>query len=286
MSGGISPSPSQPEKTLAGTIVTHSLSEAPVVPRSEETSQPTIVTKRPWVIAHRGASRVAPENTLAAWRVAAGFGVDMIECDVRLSSDRVPVLMHDATLLRTTGHPGRVSDFTVAELQQMDVGSWFDPSFSEERIPTLRQALESIDPLRRVIIELKDPGCEIEVLDAIRQSGVNPTRIVIFSLYEQSLQSLLSMEPSLGAAWLVEEFCRSERSWKNALRGLLRINVSALALPVSLASSRLINMAHRFGLVVYVWTVNNSTQVEALITDGVEGIISDIPDMVQGICNQ
>lgn len=112
------------------------------------------------VIAHRGFSGQAPENTLASFQKAVELGSDMIELDVRFSKDGQVVVIHDDTIDRTTNGRGKVADYTLKELKQFDAGSWFAPQFSGERIPTLKEVLELVKGKVLVNIEIKDesPG--------------------------------------------------------------------------------------------------------------------------------
>ena len=111
--------------------------------------------KQPLTIAHRGASGAAPENTLAAFAKALDQGADMLELDIHLSRDGIPVVIHDATLERTTNGHGRVAEYDLAALKQLDAGSWFASEYAGERIPTLDEVLTLVNGRAPVIIEFK-----------------------------------------------------------------------------------------------------------------------------------
>ena len=132
--------------------------------------------ERTRVIAHRGFSGAAPENTLAAVRAAIEVGADMVEIDVTLTSDGHIVVIHDETLDRTTTGSGRVSDFTLTELQRLDAGGWFAPRFAGERIPTLDQVLDEIEGRILLNVEIKSEAVErgivTKVASAIRKRGM------------------------------------------------------------------------------------------------------------------
>ena len=115
---------------------------------------------RPLIVAHRGHSSHYPENTLAAFRAAIAAGAHMVELDVTLSQDRQPVVIHDKSVDRTTDGSGPVQTHTVAQLSRLDAGSWFDPQFSEEKIPTLEQVLDALKGSIRVNIEIKPEAFE------------------------------------------------------------------------------------------------------------------------------
>ena len=107
--------------------------------------------KRPWVVAHRGYSARYPENTASAFDAAISAGADMIELDVCITKDRVPVVIHDQTLERTTDGAGMVSEFNLSELKKLDAGSWFSPEFKGESIPTLEEILTNKSSLGKSI---------------------------------------------------------------------------------------------------------------------------------------
>ena len=98
----------------------------------------------PWIVAHRGDSRFCPENTMSAFRSAMEKGAEMIECDIHLSRDRVPVVIHDSSLDRTTNGSGNIVERDFKELGQLDCGSWFSDQFSGETLPKLEQLLEEV----------------------------------------------------------------------------------------------------------------------------------------------
>lgn len=155
-----------------------------------------------WVVAHRGWSGRAPENTLAAFRlVLQDPRIRWVELDVQLSKDGVPVVIHDFTLKRTTGRPGRVGDYTWRELAEMDAGAWFSPEFAGERIPSLEQVLALIGGKVKINIELKTavglyPGLEHAVTGLIRQFGlVRDTVISSFDHY--AVQRTRSAAPEI-----------------------------------------------------------------------------------------
>ena len=132
------------------------------------------------VIAHRGAMMLAPENTLASQRLAYELGADTVECDIRISSDGVPVIMHDPTLDRTTSGTGPVGSRTLQELKQLDAGFRFGPQFAGERIPTLAEMLEVAKTSnRQLLLDIKGQFIATQVVQAIRTSGI-PLRQIAF----------------------------------------------------------------------------------------------------------
>ena len=120
----------------------------------------TISFSIPWIIAHRGFQKNYPENTLIAFQAAMDAGVQMIELDVSLSRDRKPIVIHDATLARTTNGHGPVHDYTLEELKQLDAGSWYHPDFAGQRLPELAEVLELVDGRVITNIEIKSKFCD------------------------------------------------------------------------------------------------------------------------------
>jgi glycerophosphoryl diester phosphodiesterase len=137
--------------------------------------------KRFFVWAHRGASALAPENTLAAFRAAEAGGADGLELDVQLSRDGVPVVLHDATVDRTSDGRGAVAELTLTELRRLDVGTWFAPAFAGERLPTLEEVLAWGGRRLRFNIEIKDAAAGQAVLQQVR---CHPRTAVLVSSFD------------------------------------------------------------------------------------------------------
>jgi len=156
------------------------------------------------VIAHRGASFAAPENTLSALRLAWEEGAGTAEVDVRLTKDGKIVLMHDDTLERTAAQPGRVAETTLAAIRKLDVGLWKDPSFTGERIPTLDEALAATPSGRTLVIEIK---CGIEIVEplveTLNRSSKPSKEIILISFDYEVLKALKREIPPYRAYWLL-----------------------------------------------------------------------------------
>ncbi|MEM7232813.1 MAG: glycerophosphodiester phosphodiesterase family protein [Planctomycetota bacterium] len=233
----------------------------------------------PLVIAHRGFSHRAPENTLAAYRLAIETGALLAECDVRLSRDRVPMVIHDTTLDRTTNSSGKVSDFTADQLTRLDAGSWKSPQYRGEKLPTLAELLKLVDGRLRLVIEIKDTGMEREVVQVIREAKVAPESLMIFSFDYQTVKEIIKLEPLLPTTWLVGNLPLDESGWRTTLRDALRARVSAIGLPKDRVFPEFVHLARQCGFPVFVWTVNDPVDMRFLVNAGVSGIISDRPDL-------
>ncbi len=238
---------------------------------------------RPIVIAHRGFSSRAPENTLAAYRLAIEIGAELAECDVRLSSDRVPVLIHDDDLKRTAGVDRKVAELTAAELGALDAGRWKDEAFAGEPIPTLEQALRLVHGKLRLVIEIKDTGMEREVVDAIRAAGVDPIDLMIFSFDHATVKTIAEIEPLLPTAWLIADPPTGLDDRREIIRDALRIRASGIGFARDQVYPDFVRLAHECGFTVFVWTVNDPGEMRALVEAGVDAIISDRPDVLMGV---
>jgi len=238
------------------------------------------IRTRPLVVAHRGFSWVAPENTLAAYRLAIEAGADMAECDVYVTKDDIPVLMHDRTLERTTGTKGRLRDMTLAEVRRLDAGRWKGPQFAGEPVPTLVEALELTKGKLRFIIEIKEEEISPQVVKAIRQTDIEPQDLMIFSFYYKTVEEIARIEPRLPTTWLVDNPGVDEAGWRAVMARALEIRASAVGTSVVHVDPGFVRLARESGLGVFVWTVNDPQDVRYLLRIGVDGIISDRPDMV------
>lgn len=224
------------------------------------------------ITAHRGASMWAPENTLAAMRRALDDGTDWVEIDVQESVDGRVVVVHDSDFMRLAGVPTKVWDATYDELRQLDIGSSFAPEFSDQRTPTLEQVLELCRDRAGVNIELKyyghDESLEQRVVDIVEAMGMQE-QIVVMSLKYDAVQKVRSMRPdwTLGLLTAV------------AIGDLTRLDADFLAVNTGLATRSFVRSAHAAGKEVLVWTINDALTAYAMISRGVDGIITDDPAM-------
>jgi glycerophosphoryl diester phosphodiesterase len=227
------------------------------------------------VIAHRGASGHAPENTLAAFRKAVSLGAAFIETDLQLSRDAHFVAIHDDTVNRTTGGQGAVKDLTLAQLRTLDAGSWFGSEFSGERIPTLEEILDFSKKHDVVFyLELKPSGTwggEHALIGALRDTGEIPRALVI-SFDSAILESLRNIEPTLMTGLLYDG--QIEKPIERAVE----IGARQLAVRGDLVTPALLAEARKKDLQVVCWTVNQPAHMRLLIDAGVDGIMSDYPD--------
>jgi glycerophosphoryl diester phosphodiesterase len=232
---------------------------------------------RPLAVAHRGFSARAPENTLAAYRLAIETGIEMAECDVRLSADGVAVLMHDKNLKRVAGVDASVRDLTLEQLKQLDVGKWKSPEYKGERIPTLKELLALIKGRIRLVIEIKDKDMEKQVVADIRASGIEPQDLMIFSFHHGVVERIAKLEPLLPTTWLINKPLDNPEDRRQLIGRALQSRVSALGSSKEKVNPQFVRLAHECGFQVFVWTVDNPADMRMLIRMGVDGIISNCP---------
>ncbi|MFC1889123.1 glycerophosphodiester phosphodiesterase [Thermodesulfobacteriota bacterium] len=234
------------------------------------------------VIAHRGASGFAPENTLPAFELAIDRGCDWIECDVRLSADDAVIVMHDAEVDRTTDGTGLVSDLTLAQLKELDAGSWYSDEFAGAEVPTLDETLELVRGSTRLDIELKAGDTRLAglVLDAVL--GANMLDQVILSSFEhEHLMRARELEPAIQVGPLFNV------SMAQALGpdGVLEVarGFEAPVVIMSLASfniehplSEYLNTIHEDGRALWLYTIPREL-IRYYSTRGVDGLITNYP---------
>ena len=228
------------------------------------------------VAAHRGAAGKAPENTLASVRLAIDDGADWVEIDVQESADGEVVVIHDSDLMKLAGVDLNIWDGTRQQLQDIDVGSWFSPEFSKQRIPTLVEVLETARGKSGVVIELKyyghDQQLEQRVVDIVEQTGMTDS-VAVMSLKYDGIQKIRALRPDWPIGLL---------SLK-AIGNLASLDTDFLAVSTGMANSGFIRRAHKAGKQVFVWTVNDPVAMSRMMTLGVDGIITDEPAMAREV---
>jgi glycerophosphoryl diester phosphodiesterase len=242
------------------------------------------------VIAHKGASGVAPENTLAAVEEALNMGVDMIAIDVQNTKDEQIVVFHDATLDRTTNGSGLVHDYTLEEIRQLDAGSWFNSRFSDQKVPTLKEVLDLVDGRCKVLVEIKHMDhphyhdFAEKLIDVIREER-NGFDWVILESYEseyleeahayddriQTKQLMIGEDSTPLLAFYVESRMHLGRSEKNEQMKALNPHYETM-------SPRRVFRMHARGFQVYTYTVNERDDMIKQLNMGVDGLITDFPD--------
>ncbi|MEQ8625502.1 MAG: glycerophosphodiester phosphodiesterase family protein [Vicingaceae bacterium] len=245
------------------------------------------MNNRPLIIAHRGASGLAPENTLAAFAKAIELGVDRIEMDLRQTIDGEVVVLHDKTINRTSNGWGSVRKLSLKKCKSYSAGSWFHHDFSAERIPTFREVLELVNGRATLLLEIKNGspyhhGIEKNIIDLVNEFDAHEWCIVqsfndrILKNFRE-LPDLHSNIQKLFAAFIpVAPFYGGSRfSYKRVRRYDFadEININ-----YKYVNPRVVRKMHQMGKKVNVWTVNQPENLKKYMEIGVDGIITDYPD--------
>ncbi|HEV8189344.1 MAG TPA: glycerophosphodiester phosphodiesterase family protein [Pyrinomonadaceae bacterium] len=247
----------------------------------------------PLIIGHRGASAVAPENTMAAFREAIAVGADGIEFDVRLTRDGVPVVIHDSTLRRTGGLSQRIADLTWSEVAKVDVGSWFSRSFANETVPSLAELFTLFESNNSTLyLEMKcDSAAEYAPLAAaccelIDQRGLKE-RVVVecFQLPALKIVSALSSDIKTVALFEPSISNPSVLSDQSIINKAVDVGAAALALHHRLARRSLIEKAKDLGLHIAVWTVDDPAWLERARALGIDALITNDPAKLISVHN-
>jgi glycerophosphoryl diester phosphodiesterase len=228
------------------------------------------------VVAHRGAAGAAPENTLASIRRAIADGADWVEIDVQETRDGQVVVVHDSDFMKLSGNPLKVWDGDLAEIGQIDVGSWFGEEFADQRVPTLQQVLEEIRGRSRLVIELKyyghDQQLEQRVVDLVENAGMAED-VVIMSLKLAGVEKIQALRPDWTTGLLAA----------TAIGKLSRVDVDFLAVNQNMANRGFIRRAHATGKRVFVWTINDALSLSRWMSMGVDGVITDEPALAKRV---
>ncbi len=242
---------------------------------------------RPLIIAHRGASAYAPENTLAAFRLAVEQGADAIELDVKLSKDDQVIVIHDQTLSRTTGVKGNIKKFTKTEIEKLDAGSLFSADYRGEKIPTLDHVFGTVGGKILVNVELTnystpDDLLVEKVVEVVRTYNMN--EYVFFSSFNpQNLAKIKKLLPECPVAILALPGITGflNRSWIGKRVAPQIIHPHYLS-----TSSAFIQKEHRGGRRVHAWTVNDRSVMQRLFLSGIDGIFTDDPILAREVLSQ
>lgn len=236
--------------------------------------------RAPWIIAHRGASGHAPENTFAAFERAVQLGAGFIETDLQLTRDARFVAIHDATLERTTNGRGAVRDHTLAQLRELDAGKWFDRQFMDQRIPTLEEILEFASQ-RDVVFYLEIKygaawGMHHALVGALGKAEY-AARTIVISFDPAMLASVRRLEPAIMIGLLLED------AKGDPVKTAVEVGARQLCPRADLITPELIDRAHRADLHVVTWTINDADKMRAAMDAGVDGIMTDLPDRLRAV---
>lgn len=222
------------------------------------------------ITAHRGSSIKAPENTMAAFELAVENMTDFIELDVQLTSDNVPVIMHDRSLYRTTGVNAKVSELTYSQIRELDAGSYFGKEFAGEKVPSLEEVLRFVKGKAQLNIELKS-GDTVYTADKVTeliQKYDMQNDCVITSFDYNMLKRVKELTDDIQVGYILSIAYGDFYSMDD---------VDFFSMNASFLSKQIVDAIHNSGKQVYAWTVNNATSIKNLTNKGVDNIITDDP---------
>jgi glycerophosphoryl diester phosphodiesterase len=215
-------------------------------------------------VGHRGARAYEIENTIESFKKAIELGVNAIEFDVRKTKDGKLVVIHDDNLKRVFGKEITVNQATLKELKQI----------TENKIPTLAEALQFIDKkVEKILIELKEIGCEKNVLEVIKKEKLHD-HVIIVSFHEDALSEVRRLDTKIETGLIYAKY-------KNPIASALKLNAQYLVPLYKLTHTKNIEDAHKNNLKVIVWTINTADEAEEYRDKGVDGIATDKPDIIK-----
>lgn len=239
------------------------------------------------IVAHRGASAYAPENSIAAFELAIELGSDALELDLRQTKDNILVVLHDSDVDRTTNGKGNINDYTFFELQKLDAGSWFAKEFSDQKIPSLQEVIDLLGDSTLIIIELKEgnetyPGIEERVVKLVKQNNIE-SQTILKSFDPNVLKRLRKIEPNIPLLYVYAV----RIPWLGMIidRGVTfdsvyDLDVEYLQPHRFFLSKSFVEDAQANGYKIISWGVNSTEAINESLEFGVDGIETDYPDRV------
>jgi glycerophosphoryl diester phosphodiesterase len=226
---------------------------------------------RTLVVAHRGASSLAPENTLSAVLKAMELGADHCEIDVQLTKDGEVVLLHDSLLKRTAGTPGALRDYTLDELREFEVGSWFDPDYNGEPIPRLTDVIRAVKGKMLLNIEIKSTPDNTEitskVVEIIHSEG-SRKKCWVTSFDRSIIEKIKEIDPRIKTGLIFS---------MNYPPDVFEGNWEALSCNYRVVDTSFVAKAREFKKNIFVWTVDDKEEMKRLMELQVDGIITNRP---------
>lgn len=241
----------------------------------------------PLVLAHRGANKVAPQNTIPAFRKALEFNADGIETDVHLSKDGEVVICHNYTVDETSNGKGFVDEMTLAELRQLDFGSYFNKDFSGVTLPTLSELLDVVQGMSLINIEIKPPRTNNDlvkkVVEEIHKYGIEKNSIVS-CFNPECIRQVKEIDKNIKTALLYEDDeLGNEIMTFGVAKYCQQLNADAAHPHRKLITHKEILELHNLGMAVNPWTVNLEEDIVRLTEWGCDALISDVPDFCRKV---
>ena len=237
--------------------------------------------RRPLVTSHAACKGHAPENTLAGIEAALRFGADAIEIDVHCTADRVPVLIHDETVDRTTDGSGNVHDMLLEVARALDAGArQFAPKFHGAKIPLLSEVLDLTKGKALLQIEVKQTDIENEVAQVVRDADAI-SDCEVHSFYPNVVRAMRTVEPRMAAALLTDG--RRIVDWDDFFGFALSLNAQGVSVYYSWATPERVRQGQARSLTFMTWTVDDEKDMQSIVAAGVDSICSNFPDLVRRV---
>lgn len=241
------------------------------------------------VIAHRGASAYYPENTMAAFEAAVQMNAEMIEIDVMMSKDRVPVVFHDGSLNKHTDGKGPLKNFTIDQLKEMDAGSWYDEKFTGERIPTLEEVLEFASGRIALNIEIKTESVTDELRDGVEERSLKLVKKckmenhVLFSSFDyRAVGHLKELDPGIPVALLYNKHLSGSCKPSELIK---KYRANAFNCSYFQLTKKRHNDLQANNIPTLIYTVDKKKRMKKLLERGVRGIFTNKPDVLIDVVN-
>lgn len=252
------------------------------------------IVKKPKIIAHRGANRYAPQNTIPAFEKALELGANGTETDVHSTKDGYIVICHNDTVDEMSNGTGAIGDYTLEDIRKLDFGSKFSAEFAGTPLPTLEEYLECMekgDKLEIMNIEIKPSKYDRadivkKTIDAVKAHGLFD-KLLISSFDYKMLIEAKKYEPACQTAYLYPIYAQILTRWFiQPLRLAKKIGCSAMHPHQAFATKSLVRRAHKAGMKVNAWTVDEEQDIIKMLENGVDGIITDCPDYVESVVDK
>ncbi len=236
--------------------------------------------KEVWITAHRGASGLAPENTLASVVLAMKIGANFAEIDVQETADGHLILLHDNSLKRTTDRDKNIWDLKLSDLRDVDAGSWFSPQFAGEPVPTFAQIVDAVRDKMKLNIELKMNGHQqnlgSRVVDLIQKKNFI-SQCIVTSFDREEIRKVKNLNPAIKTGYIFSK-TPEEDLWAGEF--------DLISVGRKLVTDKLVQNAHNAGKEVHVWTVNKEEEMGKMIDLGVDNIITNYPDVLKKVLEE
>jgi glycerophosphoryl diester phosphodiesterase len=258
-------------------VYNHTLSAERILEHYRVALKSMAISNPVQVVAHRGNNRFAPENTLVSYEQAIEARAPIVELDLHRSKDGVVVLLHDDTLERTTNGTGRVNDLTLEELKTLDAGSWKDARYAGEPIPTLDEIAALCKGRTIMMLDLKDPVRGDEIAPVLSRAGIANDQVIVAPWKIEQAPDIMPHLPGTSMILLHSKPPSEYTGDESFFEDMKQMGFNGFSLSWTHLPASFVDAAHRHGMKVYTWTLNNPGDISGAVLMKVDGIITDVP---------